>query len=117
MSWISLLFFAFSIFIMIFDPDTLKALMATPLWFVALWLFWKINRSGRANAAGEAERLTDADSSESAVGVILAKHNLASFISRRRRWRRLTSPPFLPDTPLPGRPCRPRLLSIFRWPT
>ena len=39
--------FAFSIFIMIFDPDTLKALMATPLWFVALWLFWKINRSGK----------------------------------------------------------------------
>lgn len=44
MSWISLLFFAFSIFIMIFDPDTLKALMATPLWFVALWLFWKIKQ-------------------------------------------------------------------------
>jgi L-asparagine transporter-like permease len=59
MSWISLLFFAFSIFIMIFDPDTLKALMATPLWFVALWLFWKIKQKGRANAAGEAERLTE----------------------------------------------------------
>lgn len=44
MSWISLLFFAFSIFIMIFDSDTLKALMATPLWFVALWLFWKIKQ-------------------------------------------------------------------------
>ncbi len=29
---------------MIFDPDTLKALMATPLWFVALWLFWKIKQ-------------------------------------------------------------------------
>ncbi|MEF3110214.1 amino acid permease [Raoultella sp. WB_B2P2-3] len=44
MSWLSLLFFAFSIFIMIFDPDTLKALIATPLWFIALWLCWKIKQ-------------------------------------------------------------------------
>ena len=36
MSWVSLLFFAFAIFIMIFDPDTLLALLASPLWFVAL---------------------------------------------------------------------------------
>jgi AAT family amino acid transporter len=44
MSWLSLLFFAFAIFIMIFDPDTLKALIATPLWFIALWLCWKIKQ-------------------------------------------------------------------------
>lgn len=39
MSWVSLLFFAFAIFIMIFDPDTLLALLASPLWFIALWGF------------------------------------------------------------------------------
>ncbi len=33
MSWVSLLFFAFAIFIAIFDPDTLLALLASPLWF------------------------------------------------------------------------------------
>lgn len=44
MSGICLLFFAFSFFMMIFDPDTLKALMATPLWFVVLWLFWTLKR-------------------------------------------------------------------------
>jgi AAT family amino acid transporter len=44
MSWLSLLFFAFAIFIIIFDTDTLKALIATPLWFIALWLCWKIKQ-------------------------------------------------------------------------
>ncbi len=44
MSWVSLLFFAFAIFIMIFDPDTLLALLASPLWFIALWGFWKLKQ-------------------------------------------------------------------------
>ena len=44
MSWVSLLFFAFAIFIMIFDPDTLLALLASPLWFIALWAFWKLKQ-------------------------------------------------------------------------
>ncbi len=35
MSWVSLLFFAFAIFIAIFDPDTLLALLASPLWFTS----------------------------------------------------------------------------------
>jgi L-asparagine transporter-like permease len=35
----AVLFFAFAIFIMIFDPDTLLALLASPLWFIALWAF------------------------------------------------------------------------------
>ncbi|MEX7648152.1 amino acid transporter, partial [Klebsiella pneumoniae] len=32
------------IFIMIFDPDTLLALLASPLWFIALWGFWKLKQ-------------------------------------------------------------------------
>ncbi|UMX65246.1 hypothetical protein MJ588_13320 [Klebsiella pneumoniae] len=44
MSWVSLLFFASAIFIMIFDPDTLLALLASPLWFIALWGFWKLKQ-------------------------------------------------------------------------
>ncbi len=49
MSWVSLLFFAFAIFIMIFDPDTLLALLASPLWFIALWASgnWKQRREGQ----------------------------------------------------------------------
>ncbi|MGN2398236.1 hypothetical protein ACTFJT_23265, partial [Klebsiella quasipneumoniae] len=31
-------------FIMIFDPDTLLALLASPLWFLALWAFWKLKQ-------------------------------------------------------------------------
>ncbi len=44
MSWVSLLFFAFAIFIMIFYWDTLLALLASPLWFIALWGFWKLKQ-------------------------------------------------------------------------
>ena len=42
MSWISLLFFAFSVVIMVFDPDTLAALCAMPLWFGLLWIVWRM---------------------------------------------------------------------------
>ena len=42
MSWISLLFFAFSVVIMVFDPDTLAALCAMPFWFLLLWVVWRV---------------------------------------------------------------------------
>ena len=42
MSWISLLFFAFSVVIMVFDPDTLAALFAMPFWFGLLWIVWRV---------------------------------------------------------------------------
>ncbi|MCC3704525.1 amino acid permease [Rouxiella badensis] len=42
MTWLTLLFFAFTIFIMLFDPDTLAALCVSPLWFVMLFVFWKM---------------------------------------------------------------------------
>ncbi len=51
MCWLSLLFFAFSIFIMIFDPDTLLALMASPVWFIALWCFWKVKQKREGQLA------------------------------------------------------------------
>lgn len=44
MTWLSLLFFAFTIFIMLFDPDTLAALCASPVWFIMLFIFWKIKQ-------------------------------------------------------------------------
>lgn len=42
MAWATLMFFLFSVVIMIFDPDTLAALAASPVWFIALWLCWKM---------------------------------------------------------------------------
>jgi L-asparagine transporter-like permease len=44
MTWATLLFFVFSLVIMVFDPDTLAALSASPIWFIALWLFWKVKQ-------------------------------------------------------------------------
>lgn len=44
MSWLTLLFFAFTIVIMLFDPDTLMALCVSPLWFVLLFIFWKVKQ-------------------------------------------------------------------------
>ncbi|WP_369790466.1 amino acid permease [Rouxiella sp. WC2420] len=44
MSWLTLAFFAFTIIIMLFDPDTLAALCASPLWFVLLFVFWKVKQ-------------------------------------------------------------------------
>lgn len=41
MSWISLMFFAFSVVIMVFDADTRAALCAMPLWFGFLWVIWR----------------------------------------------------------------------------
>ncbi len=37
MSWISLVFFAFSVVIMVFAPDTLAALCTMPFWFGLCW--------------------------------------------------------------------------------
>ncbi|MCS6037764.1 hypothetical protein LNQ52_26490 [Klebsiella pneumoniae subsp. pneumoniae] len=34
---------------MIFDPDTLLALLASPLWFIALWGFWKLEAAARGS--------------------------------------------------------------------
>ncbi|AGB81365.1 gamma-aminobutyrate permease-like transporter [Serratia sp. FGI94] len=48
MSRLTLLFFAFTIFIMLFDPDTRKALIATPVWFIMLWVFWRIKQKKEA---------------------------------------------------------------------
>jgi len=42
MAWATLMFFLFSVVIMIFDSDTLAALAASPVWFIALWLCWKM---------------------------------------------------------------------------
>lgn len=44
MSWLTLAFFAFTLFIMLFDPDTLAALAVSPLWFIMLFVFWKIKQ-------------------------------------------------------------------------
>lgn len=42
MSWLTLLFFLFSLVVMVFDPDTLSALCAMPLWFILLAWFWRV---------------------------------------------------------------------------
>lgn len=44
MSWLTLAFFVFTVFIMLFDPDTLAALAVSPLWFILLFIFWKIKQ-------------------------------------------------------------------------
>ncbi|QCR35043.1 amino acid permease [Nissabacter sp. SGAir0207] len=42
LSWLSLLFFLFSIVIMVFDHDTLLALCAMPFWFALLAIVWRL---------------------------------------------------------------------------
>ncbi|MFD1803230.1 amino acid permease [Mixta tenebrionis] len=42
MSWLSLIFFLFSLVIMVFDRDTLMALCSMPFWFLLLALFWRL---------------------------------------------------------------------------
>lgn len=44
MSWLTLLFFLFSLVVMVFDPDTLTALCAMPLWFILLAWFWRVKQ-------------------------------------------------------------------------
>lgn len=44
MSWLTLLFFLFSLVVMVFDPDTLSALCAMPLWFILLAWFWRVKQ-------------------------------------------------------------------------
>ncbi|MDC9593212.1 amino acid permease [Xenorhabdus sp. IM139775] len=41
MTWCTLLFFAFTVVIMVFDYDTRVALYGTPLWFVILEVLWR----------------------------------------------------------------------------
>ncbi|CDG18374.1 amino acid permease [Xenorhabdus doucetiae] len=41
MTWCTLLFFAFTVVIMVFDYDTRVALYGTPLWFVILEILWR----------------------------------------------------------------------------
>ncbi|MTD29011.1 amino acid permease [Erwinia sorbitola] len=44
MSWLTLLFFLFSLVVMVFDPDTLMALCAMPLWFILLAWVWRVKQ-------------------------------------------------------------------------
>ncbi|BCQ36896.1 MULTISPECIES: amino acid permease [Erwinia] len=44
MSWITLLFFLFSLVVMVFDRDTLMALCAMPLWFILLAWVWRVKQ-------------------------------------------------------------------------
>ncbi|PLV58888.1 amino acid transporter [Erwinia sp. B116] len=44
MSWLTLLFFLFSLVVMVFDPDTLLGLVAMPFWFVLLEGVWRLKQ-------------------------------------------------------------------------
>ncbi|MDX7991803.1 amino acid permease [Xenorhabdus littoralis] len=44
MTWCTLVFFAFTVVIMIFDYDTRIALYGTPLWFVILEVLWRMRK-------------------------------------------------------------------------
>lgn len=44
MSWLTLLFFLFSLVVMVFDTDTLTALCAMPLWFILLEWVWRVKQ-------------------------------------------------------------------------
>ncbi|MBS0383254.1 MAG: D-serine/D-alanine/glycine transporter [Proteobacteria bacterium] len=54
MCWVCLAFFVFVLVLLSLEPDTLKALIATPVWFVILGLgyAWKRLRARAAGAAG-----------------------------------------------------------------
>lgn len=42
MSWVCLAFFVCMIILLTLQPDTRQALLATPLWFVALFIGYKV---------------------------------------------------------------------------
>jgi D-serine/D-alanine/glycine transporter len=42
MSWVSLAFFAFMVVLLAFQHDTRQALIATPLWFVILFIGYQV---------------------------------------------------------------------------
>ncbi|PHM58490.1 amino acid permease [Xenorhabdus sp. KK7.4] len=44
MTWCTLIFFAFTVVIMIFDYDTRIALYGTPIWFVILEVLWRMRK-------------------------------------------------------------------------
>ncbi|WP_244922728.1 hypothetical protein [Xenorhabdus cabanillasii] len=44
MTWCTLIFFAFTVVIMIFDYDTRIALYGTPVWFVILEVLWRMRK-------------------------------------------------------------------------
>ncbi|WP_340615904.1 amino acid permease [Xenorhabdus entomophaga] len=44
MTWCTLIFFAFTVVIMVFDYDTRVALYGTPVWFVILEVFWRMRK-------------------------------------------------------------------------
>ncbi len=44
MTWCTLLFFAFTVVIMVFDYDTRVALYGTPVWFVILEVLWRMKK-------------------------------------------------------------------------
>ncbi|MDX7988478.1 amino acid permease [Xenorhabdus sp. 12] len=45
MTWCTLIFFAFTVVIMIFDYDTRVALYSTPVWFVILEVLWRMRKA------------------------------------------------------------------------
>ncbi|PHM46111.1 amino acid transporter [Xenorhabdus mauleonii] len=45
MTWCTLIFFAFTVVIMIFDYDTRIALYSTPVWFVILEVLWRMRKT------------------------------------------------------------------------
>ncbi len=50
MSWVCLAFFVFVMVLLTLQPDTLQALMVTPVWFVVLAIAYQFIRRRRANA-------------------------------------------------------------------
>ncbi|MDO5287518.1 MAG: amino acid permease [Actinomycetia bacterium] len=59
MSWAVLVFFVVSLVVLCFDPETLQAVIWTPLWFVVVGAGWFVYRSvekKRASSSGSAER-------------------------------------------------------------
>ncbi|MCO7260635.1 D-serine/D-alanine/glycine transporter [Dickeya zeae] len=50
MSWVCLAFFAFVLVLLTLQPDTLQALMVTPVWFVVLAIAYQLIRRRRAQA-------------------------------------------------------------------
>ncbi|MBI6548633.1 amino acid permease [Xenorhabdus lircayensis] len=45
MTWCTLIFFAFTVVIMVFDYDTRVALYGTPVWFVILEVLWRMRKN------------------------------------------------------------------------
>ncbi|MDC9588285.1 amino acid permease [Xenorhabdus sp. XENO-10] len=51
MTWCTLIFFAFTVVIMIFDYDTRMALYGTPVWFVVLEILWRRRKNKQQRSA------------------------------------------------------------------